>query len=91
MDTLLLSMDCAKPLHWLTVFGGLCMEFPWDPDRLRWSWMKGFDTYLQMVQRHLLAEEFARRFGDWPVEDAPHGLRRDGRPHPLTTPMTWAA
>ncbi len=77
--------------EWLRVFGALCLEFPGDPGRLRWSWARGFDIYLQMVQRHLLAEEFARRYGEWPVEEAPHGERADGRPHPLLTPMFRAA
>lgn len=77
--------------QWHGVVGALCLEFPDDPERLRWDWGSGLDTYLQMVQRHLLAEEFARRYGYWPVEDAPHGYRPDGKPHPIVTPQLRAA
>jgi hypothetical protein len=76
---------------WLHLLGALCLEFPEDPQWLRWSWRDGLDTYLQMVQRHLLAEEVARRFGSWPVEDAPHGFRSDGKPHPIRTARLRAA
>jgi hypothetical protein len=90
-DALLTHLGAGTRVQWLNVAGALCLEYPGDPEMFRWNWSKGFDTYLKMVQRHLLAEEFARRYGKWPVEDAPHGLRPDGKPHPRTTPMAWAA
>ena len=71
--------------HWLSVSGGLCLEYPKDPPHLRWDWGKGFDTYLQVVQRHLWLEEFYRRHNYWPCEAAPHGEPLDGRPHKVAT------
>ena len=71
------------PVHWLSVVGGLCLWYPGDPPAWRWTWDQGFDTYLQLVQRHTWAEEYYRRHGEWPVEDAPHGERPDGNPHPF--------
>lgn len=71
------------PLPWLSIVGGLCLWYPNDPRRWRWTWDDGFDTYLLLVQRHLWAEQYRRRHGDWPAEDAPHGERLDGTPHPL--------
>ena len=38
------------------------------------------------LQRHLWCEEYRRRHGSWPVEDAPLGHRPDGRPHPVRIP-----
>jgi hypothetical protein len=73
----------SGPLPWLHVVGGLCLWYPGDPKAWRWTWDDGFDTYLLLVQRHLWAEEYSRRHGHWPVEDAPHGERSDGRSHPL--------
>jgi hypothetical protein len=76
---------------WPMIVGGLCLEYPRDPWCLRWSWDRGFDTYLQLVQRHFFLEEFYRRHHDWPVEAAPHGERPDGKPHPITTPLLRSA
>lgn len=59
------------PLQYLV--GGLCLWHPDDPPRLRWSWTDGVDEYLRIVQRHLWCEEYYRRFGRWPLVDAPHG------------------
>ena len=50
--------------------GALCLWFPDDPLHLRWSWAKGFVDFVRIVQRHLWYEEFWRRNGKWPVEDA---------------------
>jgi hypothetical protein len=80
----------AQP-QWLLLVGALCLEFPGDPPWLRWNWGNGLDTYIQMVQRHLLAEEIARKYGSWPAEDASHGFRSDGKPHPILTPNFLAA
>ena len=81
----------GEGVDWLGVLGAPCLEYPGDPPRLRWSWDKDFDTYLQMVQRHLFAEELTRRDGACPVKDTPHGCRPDGNPRPLTTLRTLAA
>lgn len=61
--------------------GELCLWYPGDPPALRWDWTRGFEAYLLIVHRHLQAEEFARRNGYWPAEDAPHG---EGA-HPIRT------
>lgn len=53
--------------------GGLCLWYPGDPSSLRWSWTDSVDEYLRIVQRHLWCEEYVRRFGHWPLVDAPHG------------------
>jgi hypothetical protein len=53
--------------------GGLCLWYPGDPPSLRWAWTDGVDEYLRIVQRHLWCEEYGRRFGHWPLVDAPHG------------------
>ena len=55
------------------LLGGLCLWFPGDFLERRWTWSSGFDAYVRLVRDHLWYEEDARRFGAWPVEDAPHG------------------
>ena len=80
-----LAWSRATPIPLENLFGSLCLEYPWDPDHLRWNWSDGIDAYLRIVQRHLWCEEYWRRHGSWPVEDAPHGHRSDGRTHPIKT------
>jgi hypothetical protein len=63
--------------------GGLCLWYPRDPERLRWTWSAGFERFVALVHRHLLMEEGYRRGRPWPLEDAPHGERADGRAHPI--------
>lgn len=53
--------------------GELCLWYPSDPPALRWSWNDGLVDFITMVHRHLQAEEYWRRTGQWPAEDAPHG------------------
>lgn len=55
------------------MLGDLCLWYPRDPRRLRWEWEDGFVSYLGIVSRHLQVEEWYRRYGYWPFEDAPHG------------------
>lgn len=81
----------STPMPWQELLGSLCLEYPLDPGYLRWHWSDGIDTYLRIVQRHLWCEEYWRRHGSWPVEDAPHGHRPDGLPHPIKTPGLRAA
>ena len=52
---------------------GLCLWYPHDPPELRWTWNDGLEEYVRIVARHLIYEEYWRRTGQWPVEDAPHG------------------
>jgi hypothetical protein len=61
----------------------LCLWYPDDPPALRWDWSQDFLTYVAIVQRHLWSEEYYRRTERWPAEDAPHGHRPDGAPHPI--------
>lgn len=81
-----LGWSQSTPILWEELFGSLCLEYPRDPGYLRWHWSDGIDAYVRIVQRHLWCEEYWRRRGSWPVEDAPHGHRPDGRPHPIRTP-----
>jgi hypothetical protein len=67
-------------------FGQLCLWYPEDPPHLRWEWDRGLLDFIAISQRHVWFEEFYRRTGHWPVEDAPHNHRPDGRPHPIRTP-----
>ena len=54
--------------------GPLCLFFPDDPAPITWSPETGsFEDILGIISRHLQAEEFFRREGRWPWEDAPHG------------------
>lgn len=62
-----------------TFLGELCLWDPTDPRPLRWEWDDGLVAYIAIVHRHLQAEEFFRRTGEWPAEDAPHGPG----PHPI--------
>lgn len=64
--------------------GDLCLWYPSDPRALRWEWTDGFEQYVTRVHRHLFFEEFWRRTGEWPVEDAPHGEPAHGA-HPIRT------
>lgn len=62
--------------------GKLCLWYPKDPRSLRWEWGDGLEQYVTRVYRHLFYEEFYRREGHWPVEDAPHGDPATGA-HPI--------
>lgn len=73
--------DRSFPLE--SVLGGLCLWYPRDRVALRWDWALGLDDFIRILQRHLWMEEFWRRTSLWPGEDAPHGERADGRPHPV--------
>lgn len=64
--------------------GDLCLWCPNDPRSLRWDWDDGLEQYVTRVHRHLLFEEYYRREGQWPVEDAPHGGPLAGA-HPIRT------
>jgi hypothetical protein len=64
--------------------GDLCLWYRQDPRGLRWEWDDGFEQYVTRVHRHLFFEEYWRRTGEWPVEDAPHGDPTAGV-HPVRT------
>jgi hypothetical protein len=70
---------------WQSALGGLCLWYPKDPPHLRWQWIDGFDAYVRIVQRHLWYEEYFRRNGAWPMEEAPHGEPPDGKVHLILT------
>lgn len=78
-------------IPWESLLGALCLWYPRDPNHLCWGWVDGLDAYLRLVQRHLWSEEYWRRHEHWPAEDAPHGERTDGRPHPILTPALRSA
>lgn len=54
-------------------FGDLCLWYRDDDPALAWEWEDGLVDLLTIAHRHLQFEEYWRRFGSWPVEDAPHG------------------
>jgi hypothetical protein len=87
----LLQLRSTDRVPWEVLVGALCLWYPDDPAHLRWHWSDGVDAYLRVVQRHLWSEEYWRRHGTWPVEDAPHGHRPDRRPHPIITPHLRSA
>lgn len=70
--------------------GDLCLWYPLDPRGLRWEWEDGLEEYLTRVHRHLFFEEYHRRNGEWPVEDAPHGVPQSGS-HPILSPQMKSA
>lgn len=65
-----------------TFAGALCLWYPNDPRSLRWDWDDGLEQYVTRLHRHLVFEEYHRREGRWPVEDAPHGDPVTGA-HPI--------
>jgi hypothetical protein len=75
--------EAAWPIPLVRLVGGLCLWYPKDPQALQWTWGRGFDDYVRILQRHFWCEEFWRRTGIWPIEDAPHGFRTDGEPHSI--------
>lgn len=74
------------PGDWNFLLGALCLWYPHDPPHLRWTWTDGLDNLLRIIQRHVWSEEHFRRTRRWPGEDAPHGHRTDGQPHPVRSP-----
>ncbi len=68
------------------IAGDLCLWYPRDPRGLRWQWEDGLEEYVTRVHRHVFFEEYWRRNGEWPVEDAPHGEPPAGA-HPVLTPQ----
>lgn len=80
----------AKGRTWqhLNPDDSLCLWYESDPAALRWTWTDGFEPYLAIVSRHLQAEEYYRREGSWPWEDAPHG--RSSSPHPILSALMRA-
>jgi hypothetical protein len=71
--------------------GDLCLWYRHDPRGLRWEWDDGFEQYVTRVHRHLFFEEYWRRTGEWPFEDAPHGEPAAGVHPVLTRQMRKAA
>ncbi|WP_237768143.1 hypothetical protein [Serinicoccus sp. CNJ-927] len=53
--------------------GRLCLEMPDDPADRRWHREYGLESLVITGARHMWYEEYRRRTGEWPVEDAPHG------------------
>lgn len=66
-----------------TVFRELCLWYERDPQALQWRWGDDLLEFLAIAHRHLIAEEYCRRHGHWPAEDAPHGHPDGGGSHPI--------
>lgn len=63
--------------------GEFCLFYARDDPALTWRDEDGLEELLAITQRHVAAEEYARRHnGAWPVEDAPHGEPATGT-HPI--------
>lgn len=63
--------------------GEYCLFYARDDPALTWRPEDGLEELLAITQRHVAAEEYARRHGGaWPVEDAPHGEPAVGT-HPI--------
>lgn len=63
--------------------GELCLFYARDDPAMVWIPEDGLEELLAITQRHLAAEEYARRNdGQWPIEDAPHGEPAVGT-HPI--------
>lgn len=61
--------------------GQLCLYYPNDPGALVWSSEShSLEKLLGIISRHLQAEEYFRRNGHWPWEDAPHGAEASKGP-----------
>jgi hypothetical protein len=54
-------------------YGQLCLWYPPDPSWRIWTWDRGLVDFVAITQRHLWLEEFYRREGYWPLDEAPHG------------------
>lgn len=62
----------------------LCLHYDADDDALKWLPEDGLEELVTLVHKHVIFEEYNRRHGRWPCEDAPHGPVRDGG-HPIAT------
>jgi hypothetical protein len=62
----------------------LCLQYSEDDPALRWVAEDGLESLVTLVRRHLIFEEYNRRHGCWPCEDAPHGPAAVGS-HPVVT------
>jgi len=63
--------------------GEVWLWYPKDPRYLGWGGEGGLEQYVARVYRHLFYEEYYRREGQWPVEDAPHDDPVTGGAHPI--------
>lgn len=52
--------------------GALCMWYPGDPAEQRWTRRDGPAALLGQVVAHVLREEWWRRTGEWPGDEAGH-------------------
>jgi len=62
----------------------LCLYFPWDPPERRWRYENGLEQLFDIVADHLHKELWwrhtgGRNGGEWPGEDAPHGVPEQHR------------
>lgn len=64
----------------------LCLQYDADDDALKWLPDDGLEELVTLVHKHVIYEEFNRRYGYWPCEDAPHGPAGAGG-HPVATPQ----
>jgi len=63
----------------------LCLQYDGDDPAMRWLPEDGLEPLVTLVHRHLMFEEYWRRTGRWPIEDAPHGPAPSGTTYPVRT------
>lgn len=74
-------------LHPGSKYTALCLWYPDDPIELRWTIDQPIEDLIGIVFRHVQAEEYFRRNGDWLIPEAPHGAQG---PLPITGDLVWA-
>jgi hypothetical protein len=77
------SSVSRRSKHRMPSDDALCLWFPDDPPARKWESGQGLLVLIEITARHLLFERQwletgGHRGGDWPSEDAPHGLREAG-------------
>lgn len=51
----------------------LCLYMPSDPPERRWRLSSGVIGLMDLARRHVAAEYFWQRDGEWVIDEAPHG------------------
>jgi hypothetical protein len=54
--------------------GSICMWYPNDPPDRRWQRSDGARALLGHIVAHLVREHWWRQTGEWPGDEAPHGV-----------------
>lgn len=74
-------------IHPKSKYTAFCLWYPDDPVELRWMIDQPIEELIGIVFRHVQAEEYFRRNGDWLIPEAPHGAQG---PLPITGDLAKA-